>query len=91
MRYVWYYLLLINVVTFVIYGVDKRKAQKDRWRISEKVLFLFPLLGGSVGGIMGMQVFRHKTKHWYFRVGLPLILVVQLALIAVRCYIVLQS
>ncbi len=90
MKYVWCYLLLINVVTFIIYGVDKRKAQKDRWRIPEKVLFLFPLLGGSIGGILGMQVFRHKTKHWYFRIGLPLILVVQLALVAVRCYIALR-
>lgn len=73
------YLALINLVTFFVYGADKRRARKDRWRVPEKTLFLLPLLGGSIGGILGMQVFRHKTKHWYFRIGLPLILILQLA------------
>ena len=73
------YLALINLLTFVFYGVDKRRAKKGAWRISEKTLLLLPLLGGSIGGILGMQVFRHKTKHWYFQFGVPAVLVLQLA------------
>lgn len=74
------YLLLINAVGFVLMGVDKRRAKRDQWRISEKTLFLPPLLGGTVGAILGMRVFHHKTKHWYFRYGLPALLIVQLVL-----------
>lgn len=74
------YLLLINLMGFVLMGVDKRRAKRDQWRISEKTLFLPPLLGGTVGAILGMRVFHHKTKHWYFRYGLPALLVLQLAL-----------
>ena len=76
----WPYLLLINLITLVVYGVDKHRAKKGKWRISEKTLFLLPLIGGSVGAIAGMYLFHHKTKHWYFRIGLPLILVAQLVL-----------
>lgn len=74
------YLLLINLIGFVLMGVDKRRAKRNQWRISEKSLFLPPLLGGTVGAILGMRVFHHKTKHWYFRYGLPALLVLQLAL-----------
>lgn len=74
------YLLLVNAVGFVLMGVDKRRAKRDQWRISEKTLFLPPILGGTVGAILGMQMFHHKTKHWYFRYGLPALLVLQLAL-----------
>ena len=77
----------VNVVTFILYGVDKSRAKKGRWRIPEKTLLLLPLLGGSVGGILGMQLFRHKTKHKTFTVGFPAILVCQLALAA---YILLK-
>lgn len=73
------YLAAINLVTFFVYGVDKRKARKGQWRVPEKTLFLLPLLGGSLGGILGMKAFHHKTKHWYFRWGLPAILVLQIA------------
>ena len=73
------YLAAINLVTFFVYGIDKRKARKGQWRVPEKTLFLLPLLGGSLGGILGMKAFHHKTKHWYFRWGLPAILVLQLA------------
>lgn len=76
------YLLIVNMVGFVLMGVDKRRARRDQWRISEKTLFLPPLLGGTVGAILGMRVFHHKTKHWYFRYGLPALLVLQLALAA---------
>ncbi len=60
--------------------IDKRKAKGHRRRVSEKVLFFFPLLGGSVGGLVGMYLFHHKTRHWYFRVGFPLIMAAQAAL-----------
>lgn len=74
------YLAGINIVTFALYGIDKRRAQKQRWRISERTLLLLPLIGGSVGGLLGMAVFHHKTRHWYFRVGLPVMFFVQAAL-----------
>ena len=76
------YLLAVNLAAFVLYGADKRRAKQDAWRIPEKTLFLLPLLGGSVGGILGMRMFHHKTKHWYFRYGLPALLIGQLALAA---------
>lgn len=75
---VW--LIAINLVTFAVYGADKRRARRGAWRIPEKTLFLLPLLGGSVGALLGMRVFRHKTKHWYFVWGVPAILLAQLAL-----------
>lgn len=75
---VW--LIAINLVTFAVYGADKRRARRGAWRIPEKTLFLLPLLGGSVGALLGMRVFRHKTKHWYFVWGVPAILLAQMAL-----------
>ena len=78
--YLLWYLAAVNLVTFTVYGVDKAKARRGAWRVPEKTLFLLPLLGGSVGALMGMRVFRHKTKHWYFVWGIPLILLAQLAL-----------
>ena len=75
-----WYLAAVNVVTFTVYGIDKGKARRGAWRIPEKTLFLLPLLGGSVGALLGMKVFRHKTKHWYFVWGIPAILLAQLAL-----------
>ena len=81
LKYVLYYLAAINLVTFLVYGIDKLRAKRGAWRIPEKTLFILPLLGGSVGAIAGMKVFHHKTKHWYFKYGLPLILLLQLALI----------
>ena len=81
LKYVLYYLAAINVVTFFVYGIDKWRAKRGAWRIPEKTLFLLPILGGSVGAIAGMKVFHHKTKHWYFKYGLPLILILQIALV----------
>ena len=75
---VW--LIAINLVTFAVYGADKRRARRGAWRVPEKTLFLLPLLGGSVGALLGMRVFRHKTKHWYFVWGVPAILLAQAAL-----------
>ena len=75
---VW--LAVINLLTFIIYGADKRRARKGKWRVPEKTLFLLPLLGGSIGALLGMRVFHHKTKHWYFVWGIPAILLAQIAL-----------
>ena len=75
---VW--LAVINLLTFIVYGADKRRARKGKWRVPEKTLFLLPLLGGSSGALLGMRVFHHKTKHWYFVWGIPAILLAQIAL-----------
>ena len=75
---VW--LAVINLLTFLVYGADKRRARKGKWRVPEKTLFLLPLLGGSIGALLGMRVFHHKTKHWYFVWGIPAILLAQIAL-----------
>ena len=75
------YFVLVNLAAFVLMGVDKRRAQLHRWRIPEKTLFLSAILGGSIGAILGMQLFRHKTKHPQFVIGMPAILVVQCILV----------
>ena len=75
------YLLIANVAGLAIMGIDKRKAIKGAWRIPEKTLFLFSVIGGSVGTWAGMYLFHHKTKHWYFVIGMPLILVLQVVCI----------
>ena len=76
MAAIW--LAAVNLAGFILMGVDKSRAKRDAWRIPEKTLFLTAILGGSVGAIAGMFFFHHKTRHWYFRFGLPAILVVQL-------------
>jgi len=70
-------LVLVNLVEFALMGWDKRRARRGEWRVRERTFFLLAFLGGALGGIVGMQVFRHKTKHWYFRYGLPAILILQ--------------
>ena len=80
------WLIAINLVTFAVYGIDKRRARRGAWRVPEKTLFLLPLLGGSIGALLGMRVFRHKTKHWYFVWGVPAILLAQIALAAWLLY-----
>ena len=74
------YLVVMNVLGVAVMWLDKKRARLHRWRIPEKVLFGVSLLGGSAGTWAGMYLFRHKTKHWYFVVGMPLILVCQAAL-----------
>ena len=75
------YLLIVNLTAFFLYGIDKKRAIKQKWRISEKTLILIAVIGGSVGAICGMQVFRHKTKHIKFKFGLPAIVIVQLGIV----------
>ena len=72
--------VLVNLVAFALMGVDKQRARTHQWRVPEKTLFLLAIIGGSVGALLGMWCFHHKTRHWYFRYGIPVILVVQLAL-----------
>ncbi len=87
MRNLWVlfiiYLVIINIVGFVIMYADKSKAKRKAYRIPEATLFTVALIGGSVGSILGMQLFRHKTKHWYFVVGMPAILILQVVLAVV--------
>ena len=80
MKYFLLYLLLINAVAFLLMLVDKIKAKKNRWRIRERTLFGSALLGGSIGALLGMYTFRHKTKHLSFTLGMPAILIAQVAL-----------
>ena len=80
-RIIIYYLIFINLLTFAAFGLDKRKAVKGRWRISEKTLLIMGLAGGSAGQIAGMKLFRHKTQKWYFRVCSILFIVLHIALL----------
>lgn len=77
------YLIIMNVLGFALMGIDKHKAIHRQYRIPEKTLFLSSILGGSVGTWAGMYVFRHKTKHWYFVVGMPFILFMQVGAVLV--------
>lgn len=74
------YLLVINLITFVMYGIDKYKAKKSKWRISEETLLWLAAFGGSVGAWIGMKVWHHKTLHKKFKYGVPAILALQIAL-----------
>ncbi len=73
------YLIIMNIVGLMVMWLDKRKAVRHKWRIPEKTLFLISIAGGSIGTWSGMYIFRHKTKHWYFVIGMPLILILQIA------------
>ncbi len=73
------WLVIINLAAFAVFGIDKKRAKKGQWRIPEKTLFLSAILGGSIGAILGMYIFHHKTKHWYFQFGIPAIMIVQIA------------
>lgn len=75
------YIVLVNLIGFMLMGIDKRKAIKHAFRIPEATLFLFAIIGGSIGSLLGMYFFRHKTRHWYFVYGMPAILILQIALL----------
>ena len=72
------YLAAVNIITFIMFGADKARAVKGRWRISEAALILAALLGGSIGALAGMKIFHHKTRHRKFTVGIPVILALQI-------------
>ena len=81
-KYILLWLAGISLLALVLCGIDKWKARRDRWRIPEKTLFLSAILGGSVGLLVGMHLFRHKTKHKSFTIGVPLIFIFQLGIAA---------
>ena len=76
-----YYLIVINIVTFLVYGIDKWKAKQGSWRISEVSLLILEVIGGCIGALLGMKIWHHKTMHKKFKYGLPMILLAQIALI----------
>ena len=76
-----YSLIVLNIVTFLVYGIDKWKAKQGSWRISEATLLILAVIGGSTGALIGMKVWHHKTMHKKFRYGLPLILIIQIILL----------
>lgn len=86
------YLAAVNVTAFALMGIDKKRAQRHEWRIRERTLFLTAALGGGFGATVGMHFFRHKTKHWYFVMGMPLLTIINIicaSLIAERLSIML--
>ena len=74
------YLLAVNITSFLLYGIDKYKAKKGRWRISEATLLLMAVIGGSIGAWVGMRIWHHKTMHKKFKYGIPVIIIFQVAL-----------
>ncbi len=81
------YFFVINIIGYAIMGIDKKRAIRGAFRISEASLFLVALIGGSLGSILGMQRFRHKTRHWYFKYGMPAILLLQILMIFLTIYL----
>ena len=75
------YLLAVNIATFLLYGIDKYKAKKNQWRISEATLLTMAAIGGSIGAWAGMRLWHHKTMHKKFKYGIPLIIIMQIALV----------
>ncbi|MCM1087720.1 MAG: DUF1294 domain-containing protein [Muribaculaceae bacterium] len=88
--YIILYLVIINFIGFAIMGIDKRKARKRAWRIPESTLFIIALIGGSLGSLIGMHLFHHKTRHWYFLYGIPAILFLQIAAVLILVYSPIQ-
>ena len=74
-------LVILNLVSFGLMGFDKHRAKAEKWRVPEKTLFIAAICFGALGGVLGMTVFHHKTRHWYFRLFFPLLLVLQIALL----------
>ncbi|GAA0070396.1 hypothetical protein UT300003_19190 [Clostridium sardiniense] len=74
------YILIVNILGYFLMFLDKQKAKKHKWRIPENTLMLVAIIGGSIGSIIGMQTFRHKTKHIKFKFGIPIILILQVIL-----------
>ena len=75
------FIAILNVITFLIYAIDKWKAKKNRWRIPESILLLLAVLGGSIGALLGMKIWHHKTMHKKFKYGIPLIMILQIGML----------
>ncbi len=80
-QYSMYYLLAINIVSLFLYGIDKYKAKKNKWRISEATLLMMAVIGGSIGAWVGMRLWHHKTMHKKFKYGIPIIIILQISLV----------
>ncbi len=80
MNIILYYLLAVNIATFFLYGIDKYKARKGRWRISEATLLMMAVIGGSIGAWSGMRLWHHKTMHKKFKYGIPIIIILQVTI-----------
>ena len=79
MNIILYYLLAVNSTTFLLYGIDKYKAKKGKWRVSEATLLMMAVIGGSIGAWAGMRLWHHKTMHKKFKYGIPIIIIMQIA------------
>ena len=80
-QYSMYYLLAINALSFILFGMDKNKAKKGKWRISEATLLMMAVIGGSIGAWVGMRLWHHKTMHKKFKYGIPIIIIMQVSLV----------
>ena len=81
MKVIYTSIAILNVITFLVYGIDKWKAKKEKWRIPEWTLLLLAFVGGSIGALLGMKVWHHKTMHKKFKYGIPLIIVLQIGVL----------
>lgn len=86
LRIIFFYVIIMNIVGMAIMGIDKSKAKRHAWRIPETTLFLVSFLGGSIGTWAGMYLFRHKTKHWYFVIGMPAVFIFHTVVAAYAFY-----
>ncbi len=86
LTYIFLYLIFVNILGFILMGIDKYKAKKRAFRIPEATLFIVAAIGGSIGSIIGMYLFRHKTRHWYFVYGMPAILLLQIIIVFVLLF-----
>lgn len=87
MKYLFIYLALVNAAAFLLMLIDKIKAKKKMWRTPERVLLGFSAIGGSLGGLLGMRLFRHKTKHPQFAIGIPVMLAIHIVLLVVVFFV----
>ena len=82
--------VVMNIAAFALMGHDKKRARQGKWRVSEKTLFLVTACFGGLGGVLGMKVFHHKTRHWYFKVVFPVLLITQIAVISAGAYLLMR-
>lgn len=89
-KFILIFIVAITLFTFIVYGIDKRKAKKGRWRIPESTLLLLAVIGGSIGAYLGMKVWHHKTRHKKFKYGIPAIIILQIVLIGLYIFKVIE-
>ena len=82
-QFILTYFIVINLIAFIAFGIDKWRAKVNAWRISEATLFLLAIIGGSIGALLGMHIWHHKTRHLHFLIGIPLIMLLQVVFVCV--------